>query len=109
VAPEQQLVINKQPHWEVGDSILKPETKFAYELLNVFISSYLKDLFVNSSFPIARRLSHPAENDDKVTTTRTIRSYKNQAKSESAYIICLTLISCMCQQATTSVSSLSRC
>jgi len=85
VVEKQQLVmVNKR---EVGaelgnikNSILK-ESEVAYELSNASISTYLKDLYVNSISLRGRTLSH-LPGDHKVTATQTIRSYKNQAKSK---------------------------
>jgi len=74
---EKQQMVNKRgvdtESENIKNSIVK-ESKMVYELSNVSISSYLKDLYANSTFLRGR--------DYGVTATQTIRSYKNQANSK---------------------------
>ena len=64
----------------IKNSIVK-ESKVAYELSNISISTDLKDLYINSISLRGQTLFH-LPGDHKVTATQTIRSYKNQAKSK---------------------------
>ena len=49
------------------------------ELANLSIPSYLKDLYINLTYPSG--VSRPSSNDEE-TEVNTIQSYKNQAKSK---------------------------
>ena len=57
--------------------------KFAHELTNTTLPSYLKDLFVNFNFP-----SEPVHTlkGHKMTKANTIRSFGNQAIGTSAVL-----------------------
>ena len=52
------------------------ENKFAHELANASLPSYLKDLYVNFSFPSGS--AHTLK-DQKMNAANTIRSFENQA------------------------------
>ena len=49
------------------------------ELAELFIPSYLKDMYINLTFP--NGVAHPSSNPEE-TKVNTIQSYKNQAKSK---------------------------
>ena len=79
---EQQLVkVTRRERNSDSESLddgLIKEKKFAHELANASLPSYLKDLYINFSFPSGP--THPL-NDQKIIAANTIRSYKNQASS----------------------------
>ena len=63
---------------KIDDSIMMLKTtEFAHELANTSLSNYLKDLYVNFSFPIG-----PAIKDQMIIPANTIRSYENEANSK---------------------------
>ena len=64
----------KQDSEYIHDSLKK--SKFAYELANASLPSYLKNLYTNFHFP-----SGPANTmkDQKIIQANTIRSFENQA------------------------------
>ena len=64
----------KQDSEYIHDSLI--ESKFAHELVNVSLPSYLKNLYINFHFP-----SGPVNTmkDQKMIKANTIRSFENQA------------------------------
>ena len=66
---------DEKQHSEYIHDSLK-ESKFAHELANVSLPSYLKNLYTNFHFP-----SEPANTikDQKMIKANTIRSFENQA------------------------------
>jgi len=76
---QQVSVESKRDQLENINNNVAKKVILAQELSNTSLSSFLKDLYLNSSY-LVRGLSHQPE-DNKATTA--IQSYKNQAKSKS--------------------------
>ena len=66
------------------ESIVSEITQFKTEIANLSIPSYLKDLYINLTYP--NRVAHPSSKNDEIKVN-TIQSYSNQAKSKLNYLI----------------------
>jgi len=78
VEEKQPVKVNRRDEKQDSEYIHESlkESKFARELANVSLPSYLKDLYVNFNFP-----SGPANaiKDQKMIKANTIRSFENKA------------------------------
>ena len=94
---QQLLMINERRVGIEPENIknsLGKKSKLAQELSNTSLPSFLKNLYLNSSY--LRGLSHSPEGHKIIT--QTIRSYKNQAKSKllTCYIMGLYILYGIC-------------
>lgn len=58
---------------------INTDTELQTELANLSIPSYLKDLYINLTYP--NGVARPSSNHEEITVN-TIQSYKNKAKSK---------------------------
>ena len=81
IARENQKMTRREanPESSTGISTVSEVTQLQRELDSLSIPSYLKDMYINLTYPDgAARPSH----DEEETEANTIQSYMNQAKSE---------------------------
>jgi len=78
VEEQQQTKREAYLESETNDDILQVN-KFAHELTVAYLPKYLKDLYVNFTFPAG--LAHTLK-DKKMTEANTIRSYENHANGK---------------------------
>lgn len=79
----------KQETTEENWTLTQKEVNFdSLELTNLSIPSYLKDLYINLTYP--NGVAHPSLNHHKDIKINTIQSYKNKAKSKLKLIMQIT-------------------
>ena len=81
IARDNQKMTRREanPESSTGISTVSEVTQLQRELDSLSIPSYLKDMYVNLTYPDGA--ARPS-NDEEETEANTIQSYMNQAKSE---------------------------
>ena len=77
--PSQQMIEMTNIEANSGNIDTDSATQLLTELDSLSIPSYLKDLYINLTYPSG--VSHPSSNHEEIKVN-TIQSYKNQVKSK---------------------------